>query len=162
VRGLCPKAVGKSGRPGGGWTSYSNFHPRQRCSSSIRRHRRTFFPCSTRCKELPPTMGRHRLQPRRSPNITNRPSSHRPMPRTQSSAKNHRHRRPRRTYNPTSFTAPPTPHNPTCRGETPSKLFPLHSEAIFRILLSVRVSHFYFCFAGDLPNIAWNPFGLEG
>jgi hypothetical protein len=146
----------RSGRSGGGWTSYSNFHPRQRCSNSIRRHWRTFFPCSTRCKELPPTMRRRRLRLRRSPNITNRPSSHRPMPRTQSSAKDHRHRCRGRTYNPTSFTAPPATPNPTSRGETPSKLFPLHSDAMFHIILSVRASHFFFCFAGDV-NSACKP-----
>ena len=50
---------------------------------------------------------------------------------------------------PASFTAPP---NPTRRGEISSKLFPLLSDAISRILLSVLASHFDFCFAGDLNN----------
>ena len=106
--------------------------------SSRRRNWQTSSPSGESFLELPTTRGRHR--PRRSPNIANRPSS---LCRTQSGAKNHRHR--------------PTPKRNTIK----NVLSPLLSDAISQILLSIRVSHLDFCFAGDL-NSARQPFGLEG
>ena len=79
-------------------------------SSSRRRNRRTSSPSSASFPGLPPT--RHRHRPRRSPNITNRPSSHRrPLPLEPNRVSRITVTIPARgSTTPASFTAPPKPH----------------------------------------------------
>ena len=97
---------------------------------------------------------RRRRRPQRSPGNTKHPSSQRrslppPLLITESTAKIHR-----RTYNPIPGGA--APHHQS---------YALLSDIISRRLSFVRVFHsppdFAFGFIGDLPNSAWQLFGLE-
>ena len=103
---------------------------------------------------------RRRRRPQRSTSVTKRPSSHRrPLPplTTLTTAKIRR-----RTYNPHNLQYNPTPRR---GGATPLKLFSLLPDLISWRLSFVRVFHsppdFAFGFIANLPNSAWQLFGLE-
>jgi len=151
ARGWYRKTV-EYGRSGGDWTSYSNSHlQRQRQQQQTTKPRHPALPARVYLSFLPPGAGLGRDKVPTSltvrPLIDNLcPPEPNRAPRTTVTAP------ARGPATSATFTAPRAPPSPRCQGETPSKLFPLLSDAISRIFLSVRVSHFDFCVAGDLNS----------
>jgi hypothetical protein len=132
-------------------------------NSSRRQNRRTSSPPSARFLDLLPTSRRHRLQ--RSPDIANRPSSHRQPLSPPNQIERQEPTVTAPACGPPKLRHPSPPHPPhqphmMRRKSSSSKLFPLLSDTISLIWLSVRVSHFDCCFKGDL-NSGRKPLGSK-